>query len=33
MIEVNYNRCIHCKNDWDKFEEINEELGKGENND
>ena len=23
--------CIKCKYDWDKFEEINEELGKRDN--
>lgn len=27
-----FDLCSDCKNDWDKFEEINEELGKGENN-
>ena len=26
-----FDLCSDCKNDWDGFEEINEELGKGEN--
>ena len=28
-----FDLCSDCKNDWDSFEEINEELGKGETND
>ena len=26
-----FDLCIKCKYDWDKFEEINEELGKRDN--
>ena len=24
-----FDLCCDCKNEWDEFEEINEELGKG----
>ena len=24
-----FDLCFDCKNDWDSYEEINEELGKG----
>ena len=27
-----FDLCSDCKNDWDEFEEINEELGKDETN-
>ena len=27
-----FDLCSDCKTDWDSFEEINKELGKGETN-